>query len=497
VVQVLDYATSTVKGTYTVAPNTDRGGDFLLTFAENAAIFGTAQRQFRVRVFSRDLIGDLSNYVEVVPNNSVPATQSFTVFSGVSSVYLRVTTTPDVDVTGYRVWRDSTSGFTPSDANLVYDGADTYIALSVPTTSTYYYKVAAYDSFGKTGLNISGEQSSTPLTIAPDTFTKTGIVLSIGATNRLDWTSGSIIRNGSTSYSISAGNVTWSTGTVYLYFNPSVSIAVLQTSTNLADAVASGCYPIATYTGGAATNIKGGDGSAFISGSQIIAGTVGASTLVAGSAVITGTAQIQNGILVNAHIVDGAIETAKIKDAAITNAKIDRATVNKLVVTNADIDRASVNKLQVVTADIVDLSVDTFKIAGNAVVIPVGVQVPLTTQGSGASPLSASINMSGSSVNSKIIVTVCISSLEANAGTGGQSDLTIRDELGTVYPWVYGHYWYYANEFYSENYHYGLNVYQFVVTSNALKTFTVYVDNNADSTTFSGSLTLLGAKSSV
>jgi hypothetical protein len=181
-------------------------------------------------------------------------------------------------------------------------------------------------------------------------------------------------------------------------------------------------------------------------------------------------------------IADAAIGSAQIADAAISNAKIDRA---------------SVNKLQVVTADIVDLSVDTFKIAGNAVVIPVGVQVPLTTQGSGASPLSASINMSGSSVNSKIIVTVCISSLEANAGTGGQSDLTIRDELGTVYPWVYGHYWYYTNESYSENYHYGLNVYQFVVTSNALKTFTVYVDNNADSTTFSGSLTLLGAKSSV
>jgi hypothetical protein len=380
VVQVLDYATSTVKGTYTVAPNTDRGGDFLLTFAENAAIFGTAQRQFRVRIFSRDLVGDLSNYVEVVPNNSVPATQSFTVFSGVSSVYLRVTTTPDVDVTGYRVWRDTTSGFTPSDANLVYDGADTYIALSVPTTSIYYYKVAAYDSFGKTGLNISGEQSSTPLTIAPDTFTKIGIELSIGATNRLDWTSGTIIRNGSTSYTISAGNVTWSTGTVYLYFNPSVSIAVLQTSTNLADAVASGCYPIATYTGGAATNIKGGDGSAFISGSQIIAGTVGASSLVAGSAVITGTAQIENGILVNAHIVDGTIEAAKIKDAnitnvkiadaAITNAKIDRASVNKLVVTNADIDRASVNKLQVVTADIVDANVSTLKIAGNAVTVP-------------------------------------------------------------------------------------------------------------------------------
>ena len=314
VVQVLDTATRTVKGTYTVAPNKDKGGEFVFSFYENFTIFGTPQRNFVVKVYSRDIIGDLSNYVEVNPTNTVPVVQSFDILSGVSSVFVHITTTPEADIAGYQVFRSLTANFTKDSSTLVYDGPDTYITLNVPSSSTYYYAVAAYDSFSKTGLNVSGEQNSTPLSADATTWTKTGLQFTVDSVvaNKLNWTAGTVIRNGSNTYTITAGTTTWTSGFVYVYFNPAVSLTALQVTTTLLIAVGVGCYPIATYTGGSASNIKGGDGNAFISGSQIIAGTVGASEIKAGSivaslldttnAVITGTAQITDGIITNAKI---------------------------------------------------------------------------------------------------------------------------------------------------------------------------------------------------
>jgi predicted phage tail protein len=314
VVQVLDTATRTVKGTYTVVPNKDKGGEFVFSFYENFTIFGTPQRNFVVKVYSRDIIGDLSNYVEVNPANIVPGVQSFDILSGVSSVFVHITTTPEADIAGYQVFRSLTANFTKDSSTLVYDGPDTYITLNVPSSSTYYYAVAAYDSFSKTGLNVSGEQNSTPLSADATTWTKTGLQFTVDSVvaNKLNWTAGTVIRNGSNTYTITAGTTTWTTGFVYVYFNPAVSLTALQVTTTLLIAVGVGCYPIATYTGGSASNIKGGDGNAFISGSQIIAGTVGASEIKAGSivaslldttnAVITGTAQITDGIITNAKI---------------------------------------------------------------------------------------------------------------------------------------------------------------------------------------------------
>ena len=336
VVQVLDTTTRTVKGTYTVIPNKDKGGEFVFTFYENFTIFGTPQRNFIVKVYSRDIIGDLSNYIEVNPTNVVPVVQSFDIISGVSSVFVRITTTPEADIAGYQVFRSLTANFTKNSSTLIYDGPDTYITLNVPSSSTYYYAVAAYDSFSKTGLSISGEQNSTPLSADATTWTKTGLQFTVdsGVANKLNWTAGTIIRNGSNTYTITAGTVTWTAGFVYVYFNPAVSLTALQVTTTLLTAVSVGSYPIATYTGGSASNIKGGDGNAFISGSQIIAGTVGASEIKAGSivaslidttnAVITGTAQITDGIITNAKI-GNSIMSLDYNPTTFKGWKIDKA----------------------------------------------------------------------------------------------------------------------------------------------------------------------------
>lgn len=334
VVQVLDYATSTVKGTYTVAPNTDRGGDFLLTFAENAAIFGSAQRQFRVRVFSRDLVGDLSTAVEVVPNNTVPAAQTFTILNGVGCVYIRITSLLETDVTGFRVWRGTTAGFTKDDTSLVYEGADTYITLNVPDTTAYFYAVAAYDSFGKTGLNIVEDGAShTAVTVDATQYSFSGITFTPNdpTVNKVSWTAGTVSKNNGTPSTISAGQMptAWSSGTVYIYY-PGTGTALV--ATNDITLAVTGSIVVATYRGG--TDINVGNGKALLDGSNILAGTVGANQiaansinsgkLVTDSAVITTEAQIASAVIGNAAIKD-YIQSTNFNNTTKQGWKLDKA----------------------------------------------------------------------------------------------------------------------------------------------------------------------------
>lgn len=341
VVELWTLTGTTKVGTYVVKPDTAFNGTFNFPFLENLAIFGTSTRSYIIKLYSRDLTGFVSTAYAVTVNNTVPAIQSFTIFSGVSSVFIKVTTTPyEIDTAGYQVHRSLTTGFTPGAGTLVYDGVDSYITLNVPDTQTYYYKIAAYDSFDKTGLIYSSQQANSALTTDAITWTKTGIVFGVGTTNQLTWTAGTIIKSGTTTYTIVAGNATWTTGYLYAYFNPALSTTVIQTTTSLSVAVGIGCYPIATYTGGAATNIKGGTGEAFISGSQIIAGTVGASQIIAGSivanlldttnAVITGEAQIASAVISNAAIKD-YIQSSNYNATAHTGWKLDK--VNNMITT--------------------------------------------------------------------------------------------------------------------------------------------------------------------
>lgn len=249
--------------------------------------------------------------------NPAPIAPSFTVISGTEVVWVNIhlNTKDEDDFLGFQICRSPTANFVKGSGTLVYDGPDSVAQLNIPNKVLYWYSCAAYDSFGKTGLNWASEQSSMPLSLEAINFTWTGhVTCNTPVLKTLYWSAGWVVRDG-VSFQITAGSKLWSVGTLYLYWDPSISTTKLQTTTTLGIAVQQGCYPIATYTGGNNTTLKGGDGLAFISGSSIIAGTVGAAQLIAGSAVITGTAQIANAIINNAHIQDAAITNAKISGA--------------------------------------------------------------------------------------------------------------------------------------------------------------------------------------
>jgi len=312
---LLDYvieiwSAGVLKNSYTQAPISDKNGSFEYTFQMNENDHGgTATRSVEIRVYSRDTVGDVSLSITNTFTNPVPAVVSFTLLSGTGATYIDITPPADSDLAGYLVYRDvSGIDFVPGAGNLKYDGPDNYVALGA-SAGTYYYKVAAYDSFGKSALNVSGGSSSQILAAEVDKFAFTGLGFTPDdpVTNSVSWLAGTVSINGAAPAAIAAGDAAWTAGTLYLYFDKAtVSIG---STTDITIAVQK-AQIIASYQGG--VDLKGGDGTAFFNGAQLLAQSIGAGQLVTNTAIITTAAQIAAAIIATAHIEDLAVNDAKI-----------------------------------------------------------------------------------------------------------------------------------------------------------------------------------------
>jgi len=312
---LLDYvieiwSAGVLKNSYTEAPNADKNGLFTYTFQDNENDHGTASRSIEVRVYSRDTVGDVSLSITNTFTNPVPPVVSFSLLAGTGAAYVDITPSSDPDTAGYLVYRDTSSiSFTPSALNLKYDGPDNYIALGGDSGVEYFYKVAAYDSFGKSSPNLSGGQSSTTLAAETDKFAFTGLQFTpnLPSVNSVAWAAGTVSMNGASPVAISAGNAAWTSGTLYIYFDKDT--VAFGSTTDITIAVQKSQI-IAAYEGG--LNLNGGDGTAFFNGAQLLAQSIGASQLVTDTAIITQAAQMASAIINNAHIEDLAVDDAKI-----------------------------------------------------------------------------------------------------------------------------------------------------------------------------------------
>ncbi|MDB5358842.1 MAG: hypothetical protein JWO51_139 [Rhodospirillales bacterium] len=148
---------------------TDSAGNFLRTetvvdpsytygFLKNAADAGGPHRSFTVTVTWRDTINQSSLPASLTVTNPPPAVPTnLTVQSGVGVVFVGFTPPTDLDYTGVQVYLSQAEGFTPGPSTLVYDGPNTFVTIPCSTTVNSYIRVAAYDVFGKAGLNFSNE----------------------------------------------------------------------------------------------------------------------------------------------------------------------------------------------------------------------------------------------------------------------------------------------------------------------------------------------------
>ncbi|ARJ70080.1 phage tail tip fiber protein [Paracoccus contaminans] len=155
------------------------------------------------------------------------------------------------------------------------------------------------------GGNISANTvKANALEIGSRNITLTGIQFEHNSpsTNKVSWTAGYIRyiddTGATVSRSIPAGNATWSSGVMYIYWAKG-SNAFTTTST-LSIAMATDNVCIATYEGG--TKLDADYGRTIVDGASIKTGTVTATQLVKTAAVLTDSAQIGDGIITNAKI---------------------------------------------------------------------------------------------------------------------------------------------------------------------------------------------------
>lgn len=124
-------------------------------YEDSARLGLTPRRKFRVEVTVRDTIGRESVAAKLVVENPVPDLIIPTVTAGVESVFVSYVVPEDLDFAGALIWISQDASFNPLTTTPAYDGLNNLVSLPAEKFQTYYVRIGAYDSFGRTGINIS------------------------------------------------------------------------------------------------------------------------------------------------------------------------------------------------------------------------------------------------------------------------------------------------------------------------------------------------------
>jgi hypothetical protein len=367
------------------------------------------------------------NVVGTVDNstfsNPTPGAPNITTTVGYDYLFINaVRQSADVDVVGYEYHISTTSGFTPSGSvagtgTCFYTGPNSSISYPVAVAgTTYYVKVACYDGFGNTGLSYSTQTSGAtalPVTFNDYVFPGFTFTPNTPSTNSISWSAGTAQKTGGTgspaTYSVSAGNAAWTSGSLYVYWDETTAPTTLHTTTSITTATGTQKRILAVYTGG--TSISPANGKIIIDGTtQIFPGTISAPSLVTGSAVITNAAQMGSA----------TIATAAIQNLAVTNAQINDLTVNSIKLANGCISdtRFFVSNASVTLASSSGVGSTTIS---PYIVASLVVTAPNPTGLTGPFPTFISANLS---TNTRVNGAVAVSSFSNGGINNGTVTLT-------------------------------------------------------------------------
>lgn len=132
---------------------------------DDAAADGGPFRSYEFRVYSVNQSGQSLTYASVTFGNpQIGALQNVSVEPMPNSLWFRCDKPVEPDFAAIRIWLSKTSGYTPADTDIVYDGQDTWVNVAAdnlgnPLESgvTYYLRAAAYDTYGDDNLTLTPE----------------------------------------------------------------------------------------------------------------------------------------------------------------------------------------------------------------------------------------------------------------------------------------------------------------------------------------------------
>jgi hypothetical protein len=159
----LDFTTNGLGFTYSAVMQANDGG---------------ARRSYTIKVAAHNPAVGRSEYVELVAENAAPAAPSgLRVVEQFTNFIVSCENAKEADYSGMIIWADTSSGVPTDDLHKVYDsGAQSAVIMWDTDTPSAYFKVARYDTFGKTDLNISSEVAGTllPTSVIPSVDVEPG-----------------------------------------------------------------------------------------------------------------------------------------------------------------------------------------------------------------------------------------------------------------------------------------------------------------------------------
>lgn len=162
--EVDDYIVEVVSGVSVVREATVSTNLYRYSW-EMAYADGGPWRSVTFRVKARKGLVPSQNWYSVNANNPAPAAPTCVVKSGVKSLAVEVSVCREPDYTGTIIWGSSVENFVPSDATKLYEGSNTFFLVS-GITEGMYFLAAHYDTYGRTGLNLSAYAYGVPSTVA-------------------------------------------------------------------------------------------------------------------------------------------------------------------------------------------------------------------------------------------------------------------------------------------------------------------------------------------
>lgn len=277
---------------------------------------------YKFRVRARDRTANSSAFSAeathtVVADTTPPALPTNVgIQAGLSSLWLSWKNPADADLDHIEVWENSVDN-SATATMLDQVRGTSYTRAGLAAKVKRFYWLRAVDTSGnKSGFTVSinGTTAELPGQVHIQTVGLNFIPNSPSA-NTVSWAAFEIVTGqagqASSPRSVVAGSISWSAGSVYIYYVPGET--QLRTTANPTAIYSNSGVPLAVYRGG--TNIELANGKTVIDGASILTGTVGAQQLVVNDAIITNTLQIADAVISSAKIID--LDAAKIRSDSV------------------------------------------------------------------------------------------------------------------------------------------------------------------------------------
>lgn len=283
------------------------------TAAETYATAAKPNVTYSAKLRAVDKSGNASVYSAVVTHttarDTIPPAMPIGITSkaGLESIWISWTANTEADLARYEIYESESNTTpletaTPSHATL----ANNFVRAGLDMETHLYFWVRAVDTSGNVSPWSTETSAETGKIRGEIKVALIGITFQPGqdSGNRLTWTAGQISYGVAgdvpTLQALPAGQVDWTTGTVYVRYTPGDT--EITTTTSLTALYAADSVILGIYKGG--NDFQLVEGKAFMDGGLILAQTIGANQLVTNAAVITGAAQIASAVIEDAHIVD-------------------------------------------------------------------------------------------------------------------------------------------------------------------------------------------------